>query len=161
MTTISVSFNSYACWTCDYNIRDFKMFTYVGHVTTISVTPNYLRTVCWTCDYNIRDFKYLRMLDLWLQYSWLLHILYVGHVTTISVTPNYLRMLDLWLNIRDIQIFTYLEPMNTISVTLNSNVCSTHDKKSVTSTHVGPLTKIFVTSTYFVCWTCDYNIRDT
>jgi hypothetical protein len=43
MTTISVTFNIFICWTCDYNIRDIKIFTYVGPVTTISVTSKYVR----------------------------------------------------------------------------------------------------------------------
>jgi glycerol-3-phosphate acyltransferase PlsY len=70
--------------------------TYLGSVTTISVTS-----------------KYLNMLDIWLQYPWHLNIYvcstgdynirffyiftYVWHLTTISMTFRNLRMLDLWL----------------------------------------------------------------
>jgi hypothetical protein len=57
VATISVTFNIYACWKCDYNIRDLYIFTYVEPVITISVTS-----------------KYLRMMDLPLQYSWHLNI---------------------------------------------------------------------------------------
>jgi hypothetical protein len=100
VATISVNFNIYACWTCDYNIRETSKYLpmYIGHVTTLSVTSKCLRMldmwlqylwrrnsyVCWTCDYNIRETsKYLHK--------------YIRLVTTLSVTFKYLRMLDIWL----------------------------------------------------------------
>ena len=78
MTIISVTFSSNICWTCDYNIREIYILTYVGHMTKISVTFNIY--ICWTCDYNIRDIKIFT---------------YVGPVTTTSVTSKHLRMLHL------------------------------------------------------------------
>jgi hypothetical protein len=42
--------------------------------------------------------KYLHMLNLSLQYPWLLIFTYYGPVTTISVTSKYLRILNLWLH---------------------------------------------------------------
>ena len=48
MTIISVTFSTNVCWTCDYNILEIYILTYVGHMTTISVTSKYLHS--WTCD---------------------------------------------------------------------------------------------------------------
>jgi uncharacterized protein YfbU (UPF0304 family) len=63
--------NSNVCSACDYNIRDFKIFTYVEPLTTISVTS-----------------KYLRMLNLWQQYPWLLNMYVCSNETTIYVIFN-------------------------------------------------------------------------
>jgi hypothetical protein len=59
----SWNLKSNVCWACDYNIREFTIFTYVGPVTTISVTFNIIKRHRYcSLRYNIR--KYLDVTDI-------------------------------------------------------------------------------------------------
>ena len=107
------------------------------------------------------------MLDLWLQYPWLLIFKHVGVVTTISVTSTYLRKLDLSLQ--------YLWRLNIyVCWACDYNIRETSKYLHM---YVGHVTTISVKSkclhildmwlqylwclNIYVCWTCDYNIRET